>query len=81
MTLQYYHQDKDGRVAVLVIYVDDVLFSGDYTRGVEHMRTCLLARYKGQDLGALDKLLNVGAALWMAASHSRPTRLCRDHLR
>ncbi|CAM9832855.1 unnamed protein product [Sphacelaria rigidula] len=59
----YYCQAEDGRVAILVTYVDDLLFSGDYTEEIQRMQTCLLARFKGRDLGVPDKLLGVSVTV------------------
>ncbi|CAN0086173.1 unnamed protein product [Sphacelaria rigidula] len=59
----YYRQAKDGRVAVLVTYVNDVLFLGGYSEEVQRMQTSLLARYKAQDLGMPDKLVGIGVTV------------------
>ncbi|CAM9301783.1 unnamed protein product, partial [Sphacelaria rigidula] len=59
----YYRQAEDGRVATLVAYVDDLLFSGDYAEKIQRMQTYLLARFKGRDLGVPDKLLGVSVTV------------------
>ncbi|CAM9750944.1 unnamed protein product [Sphacelaria rigidula] len=66
----YYCQAQGGRVAILVTYVDDLLFSGDYTEEIQRMQTCLLARFKGRDLGVPDSF-SASVSMWpMTASLS-----------
>ncbi|CAN0511271.1 unnamed protein product, partial [Discosporangium mesarthrocarpum] len=55
----YLRRSEDGRIATMLTYVDDCLFSGDYLEEIELMRTHLLSKYKGRDLGTPDQLLGV----------------------
>ena len=55
----YYCRTEDGRIDVLVTYVDDILLTGDYEEEVQEMVNHLLEIYEGRDLGVPDKLLDV----------------------
>ncbi|CAN0506652.1 unnamed protein product, partial [Discosporangium mesarthrocarpum] len=55
----YYRRSEDGRIVTMLTYIDDCLFSGDYLEEIELMRTHLLSKYEGRDLGILDQLLGV----------------------
>ncbi|CAN0505243.1 unnamed protein product, partial [Discosporangium mesarthrocarpum] len=55
----YYRRSEDGRIATMLTYVDDCLFSGDYMEEIELMRTHRLSKYEGRDLGTPDQLLGV----------------------
>ena len=50
---------EDGRIAVLVTYVDDILLAGDYEEEVQGMVNYPMKRCEGQDLGVADRLLGV----------------------
>ncbi|CAM9347527.1 unnamed protein product [Discosporangium mesarthrocarpum] len=47
----YYRRRDGGRTAIMLTYVDDYLFSGYYSEEIERMRTHLLGKYEGRDLG------------------------------
>ena len=55
----YYCRAKDGRIAVLVTYVDNILRTGDYEEDVQGMGHQLPKRCEGRDLGVPDKLIGV----------------------
>ncbi|CAN0502540.1 unnamed protein product, partial [Discosporangium mesarthrocarpum] len=55
----YYRESNDGRIAILTTYVDDTLFTGDFTEEIARMRKRLLEMYEGRDLGTPDKLVRV----------------------
>ena len=55
----YYHRAEDGRIAVRVTYVDDILLVGDWEDEVQRMVSHLLKRYEGRDLGVPDKLIGI----------------------
>ena len=57
---RYYCRAEDGRIAVLVTYVDDILLTGDYEEEVQGMIN-LLKIYEGRDLGVPDT--SIGVAL------------------
>ncbi|CAN0444681.1 unnamed protein product [Discosporangium mesarthrocarpum] len=55
----YYRESNDGRIAILTSYVDDTLFTGDFTEEIARMRKRLLEMYEGRDPGTPDKLVGV----------------------
>ncbi|CAN0468151.1 unnamed protein product, partial [Discosporangium mesarthrocarpum] len=55
----YYRESNDGRIATLTTYVDDTLFTGDFTEEIGRMCKRLLEIYEGRDLGTPDKLVGV----------------------
>ena len=55
----YYHRAEDGRIAVLVTYVDDILLVGDWGDEVQRVVSHPLTGYEGRDLGVPDKLIGV----------------------
>lgn len=58
----YYRQTKNGHLAILVTYVDVVLFSGDCT-APKRPSVRVHAFYKSRDLGVPDKLVGVGISV------------------
>ena len=56
----YYCRAEGGRIAILITYVNDIAFSGNYIEDIQRMQTYLLSKYKGRDLGVPDKLLGIG---------------------
>ncbi|CAM9124172.1 unnamed protein product [Discosporangium mesarthrocarpum] len=55
----YYRRSDDGCLAIMLTYVDDCLLTGDYAEEIERMRTQLLGKYKGRDLGTPEKMVGV----------------------
>ncbi len=55
----YYKVSKDGKIAILVTYVDDLVFTGDYNTEIQRMKQSLLKTYKGRDIGTPDQLFGV----------------------
>lgn len=49
-----FRQAKDGHVAVLATYVNDVLFPGEYTLEVQRLQTRPSTKFKNRDLGLPD---------------------------
>ena len=55
----YYCHAEDGRIAVLVTYVDDILLAGDYGEGVQGVVNHLLQMYEKRYRVVTDKLIGV----------------------
>ncbi|CAM9929437.1 unnamed protein product [Choristocarpus tenellus] len=55
----YVKRSEDGRIAVLFHYVDDISLTGDFHEEIKRMKSNLLAKYEGRDLGTPDKLVGV----------------------
>ncbi|CAM9797825.1 unnamed protein product, partial [Choristocarpus tenellus] len=55
----YVKRSEDGRMAVLFHYVDDISLTGNFHEEVKRMKSNLLTKYEGRDLGTPDKLVGV----------------------
>ncbi|CAN0021022.1 unnamed protein product, partial [Choristocarpus tenellus] len=55
----YVKRSEDGRVAVLFHYMDDISLTGNFHKEIKRMKSNLLTKYEGRDLGNPDKLVRV----------------------
>ncbi|CAM9822090.1 unnamed protein product, partial [Choristocarpus tenellus] len=55
----YVKRSEDGRIAVLFHYVDDISLTGNFLEEIKRMKSTLLTKYEGRDLGTPDKLVGV----------------------
>ncbi|CAM9948208.1 unnamed protein product [Choristocarpus tenellus] len=55
----YVKRSEDGRIAVLFHYVDDILLTGNFHEEIKRLKSNLLTKYEGRDLGTPDKLVGV----------------------
>ena len=55
----YFRFDEDGGVTICAIYVDDIVFTGSNTAGIEQLRGALSERFKIKDLGELNHFLGI----------------------
>ncbi|CAM9408667.1 unnamed protein product [Choristocarpus tenellus] len=55
----YVKWSEDGRVAVLLLYVDDISLTGNFHEEIKRRKSKLLTKYEGRDLGTPDKLVGV----------------------
>ena len=55
----YYKVSEDSKTAILVTYVDDLVFTGDYNAEIQRMKQSLLKTYEGRDIGTPDQLFGV----------------------
>ena len=55
----YYKINTDGKIAILMTYVDDLIFTGDHSQEIDRMKQSLLQRYEGRDIGTPKQLFGV----------------------
>ncbi|CAM9828410.1 unnamed protein product [Choristocarpus tenellus] len=55
----YVKRSEDGRITVLFHYVDDISLTGNFHEEIKRMKSNLLTKYEGRDLGTPDKLVGV----------------------
>jgi Reverse transcriptase (RNA-dependent DNA polymerase) len=55
----YYKINTDGKIAILMTYVDDLIFTGDHSQEIDRMKQSLLQRYEGRDIGTPNQLFGV----------------------
>ena len=55
----YYKVSDDGKIAILVTYVDDLIFTGNYSAEIQRMKQSLLQTYEGRDIGTPEQLFGV----------------------
>ncbi|MGH0052594.1 MAG: reverse transcriptase domain-containing protein, partial [Sphaerochaetaceae bacterium] len=55
----YTCRKNEGKIAVLVTYVDDVLLTGNDEDEIQKMVTYLLSKYEGRDLGMPEKFVAI----------------------
>ena len=55
----YYKVSDDGEIAILVTYVDDLIFTGNYSAEIQRMKQSLLQTYEGRDIGTPEQLFGV----------------------
>ena len=53
---------KDGKVTLLIIYVDDMIVTCDDTMEIEHLQGYLSSEFEMKDLGGLKYLLGIKVA-------------------
>ncbi|KAK2973611.1 hypothetical protein RJ640_027521 [Escallonia rubra] len=47
----------DGKIAILIVYVDDIILTGDDTADMERLKQCLVSEFEIKDLGSLNHFL------------------------
>lgn len=55
----YYKISDNGDVAILLTYVDDLIFTGSYTAELQRIQQSLLSTYPGRDIGEPEQLFGV----------------------
>jgi len=55
----YYNISNSGEIAILLTYVDDLVFTGSYTAELQRMKQSLLRKYPGRDIGVPEQLFGV----------------------
>ncbi|KAK2993448.1 hypothetical protein RJ640_005142 [Escallonia rubra] len=52
----------DGKIVVLIVYVEDIILTGDDTAEMERLKQCLATEFENKDLGSLKFLLGMDIA-------------------
>ena len=47
----FFKQSNDGRMTILIVYVDDIILTGDNIGEVERLKKVLAIEFKVNDLG------------------------------
>ena len=55
----FYKHSKEGKIAILIVYVDDILLTGDDIAELERLKKGLAKNFKIEDLGALKYFLGM----------------------
>lgn len=55
----FYKHGREGKVAILIVYVDDIVLIGDDNEGLERLKKRLAADFEIKDLGALKYFLGM----------------------
>ena len=58
----FFKQSNDGRMTILIVYVDDIILTGDDTREVERLKKVLATKFKVKDLGQMQYFLGMEVA-------------------
>ncbi|RVW83721.1 Retrovirus-related Pol polyprotein from transposon RE1 [Vitis vinifera] len=55
-------RSNDGRMTILIVYVDDIILTGDDTREVERLKKVLATEFEVKDLGQMQYFLGMEVA-------------------
>ncbi|XP_071909660.1 uncharacterized protein [Coffea arabica] len=55
----FYRHSKEGKVAILIVYVDDIILTGDDCGGLENLKKFLAKEFEIKDLGNLKYFLGM----------------------
>ena len=58
----FFKQSNDGRMTILIVYVDDIILTGDDTREVERLKKVLVIEFEVKDLGQMQYFLGMEVA-------------------
>ena len=58
----FFKQSNDGRMTILIVYVDDIILIGDNTREVERLKKVLATEFEVKDLGQMWYFLGMEVA-------------------
>ena len=48
---------RDGKVTIFLVYVDDIILTGDDENEMNQLKTCLVVEFEIKDLGSLSYFL------------------------
>ena len=52
----------DGKITILIVYVDDIILTEDDENEMNRLKTCLTAEFEIKDLGSLRYFLGIEVA-------------------
>ena len=55
----FYKDNKDGKIAILIVYVDDIVLIGSDKEELERLKRRLAMEFEIKDLGALKYFLDM----------------------
>ena len=55
----FYKHSKDGKIAILIVYVDDIVLTGSDKEELERLKRRLAEEFEIKDLGALKYFLGM----------------------
>ena len=58
----FFRHSKDGKIAILIVYVDDIILTGDDLIEMERLKKNLASRFEIKDLGTLRYFLGMEVA-------------------
>ena len=58
----FFKQSNDGRMTILIVYVDDIILTRDDTREVERLKKVLATEFEVKDLGQMRYFLGMEVA-------------------
>ena len=58
----FFKQSNDGRMTILIMYVDDIILTGDNTGEVERLKKVLATEFEVNDLGQMWYFLGMEVA-------------------
>ena len=58
----FFKQSNDGRMTILIVYVDDIILTGDDTGEVERLKKVLATEFEVKDLGQMWYFLGMEVA-------------------
>ena len=53
----FYKHSKEGKIAILIVYVDDIILTGDDSAELERLKERLVDEFEIKDLGELKYFL------------------------
>ena len=60
--IMFFKQSNDGRMTILIVYVDDIVLIGDNTGEVERLKNVLATEFEVKDLGQMQYFLGMEVA-------------------
>ncbi|WJZ99224.1 hypothetical protein VitviT2T_017689 [Vitis vinifera] len=55
----FFKQSNDGRMTILIVYVDDIILTGDNTREMDRLKKVLATKFEVKDLGQMRYFLGI----------------------
>ena len=58
----FFKRSNDGRMTIVIVYIDNTILTGDDTGEVERMKTVLATEFEVKDLGQMQYFLGMEVA-------------------